>query len=133
LLGREDRDVIIMHSDMAPMPDDTNNHWYDELRRYARDLPQAGMLACDLLYPLQARDGSWLVQCAGGHADDARSPMSAAVSTRSTARSSKQAVPYGREHRRVRRAGWVIFGGVYIRRDAVGMRTAGPALSMGLC
>jgi hypothetical protein len=114
-----DRDVIIMHSDMAPMPDDTDNHWYDELRRYARDLPQAGMLACDLLYPLQARDGSWLVQCAGGHFDEGKIAYVGGGVDVEHGTILEQAIAYGREHRRVRRAGWVTFGGVYIRREVL--------------
>jgi hypothetical protein len=114
-----DRDVIIMHSDMAPMPDDPGNRWYDELLRYASELPQAGMLACDLLYPLQARDGSWMVQCAGGHFDHGRIAYVGGGVDVEHGTILEQAVPYGREHRRVRRAGWVTFGGVYIRREVL--------------
>lgn len=112
-----DRDVIIMHSDMAPMPEDIGNRWYDELLRYANDLPQAGMLACDLLYPLQARDGSWMVQCAGGYFDDGRIAYIGGGVDVEHGTILDLAVPYAHEHRRVRRVGWVTFGGVYIRRE----------------
>src|SRR5262245_58282281 len=61
-----DRDVIIIHSDMSPMPYDLTNRWYDELLHYARSIPEAGILACNLLYPLKSSDDRWLVQCAGG-------------------------------------------------------------------
>src|SRR5271157_5250729 len=43
-----DRDVIIVHSDMAPMPWDKSNEWYDALLEQRDILPQAGMIGCNL-------------------------------------------------------------------------------------
>ena len=48
-----DRDIIIIHTDMKPMPDDRLNHWYDQLFRKAEELPDAGIVACDLLFPIK--------------------------------------------------------------------------------
>jgi hypothetical protein len=46
-----DSDIIIIHSDMAPMPEDKTNGWYDALLEYRKALPQAGMIGCNLFFP----------------------------------------------------------------------------------
>jgi hypothetical protein len=114
-----DRDVIIIHTDMAPMPADASNRWYDDLLGYVRDMPQAGILGCDLLYPLQGPDGTWFVQCAGGYFDCGKiAHIGGGVDVASLSILS-QAEPYRPEHRQVRRVDWVTFGGVYIRREVL--------------
>ena len=102
-----DRDVIILHSDMSPTPNDRFNRWYDLLLEYRRKLPRAGMLACNLLYPVARMGQSRRVQCAGG-----------------TFREGKIGHLTGdgvsaETLRRVRRVDWVTFGGVLIRRELI--------------
>jgi hypothetical protein len=111
-----DRDIIIVHSDMAPMPDDRTNRWYEDLLGYAQAMPEAGMLACNLLYPMRSANGEWLVQSAGGIFRDGKiSHIGGGVNV-GLQRIDDVARPYGVDFKKVRRAEWVTFGGVYIRR-----------------
>ncbi len=116
-----DRDVIIVHTDMQPLPDDLNNQWYDDLLRYADELPDAGLIACDLLYPVRAASGRWYVQSAGGHFDDGNiGSIGGAVDARNaTVRSG--ALEYDDSYRRIREVDWVTFGGIYMRREILDM------------
>ncbi len=103
-----DRDVIILHTDMAPLPNDQTNAWYDELLRMAGKLKDAGAIACDLLYDKPTPEGERLTQCAGGTFDDG-------------AISHIHHTPYDDEYGHIRRAEWITFGGVYLRRAALDM------------
>ncbi len=100
-----DRDVVIVHTDMSPLPDDRDNSWFRALLAHAARLPDAGIVACDLLYPEQ-KDGEWLIQCAGGNFDGGKLGY---IHSR----------PYGTDLRVVREVAWATFGGVYIRREAI--------------
>ncbi len=111
-----DRDIVIMHSDMAPMPDDRTNQWYDDLLGYVDAMPEAGMLGCDLLYPLKSAKNEWLVQNAGGFFKDGKIGWIGGGVEVGQGIISDAARPYGDDLKKVRRAGWVTFGGVYIRR-----------------
>jgi hypothetical protein len=39
-----DRDIIILHADMLPLPEDTENNWYYSLCAYAEQFSEAGIL-----------------------------------------------------------------------------------------
>jgi GT2 family glycosyltransferase len=111
-----DRDVVLIHADMAPMPDDLANSWYDALLRYRTKLPCAGMLACNLYYP-RARDEPLRVQCAGGtfswgQIDYLRGVVQEDIDL------TRDGVPAGML-RKVRAVDWVTFGGVLIRREVI--------------
>ena len=101
------------------MPDDKTNQWFDRLLEFADELPQAGMVACDLLYPLQRPDGAWLVQCAGGYFNEGKlGYIGGGVDVEKQIISNAARV-YGDDLKQVRRVQWVTFGGVYIRRDVL--------------
>lgn len=106
-----DRDVIIMHTDMAPMPDDLGNSWYEKLLEYVKQLPDAGAIACDLLFPHKTERGHWAIQCAGG--------IFTAEGQISHIGGRGVDVDYDDQYVDVRRAEWVTFGGVYLRRAAL--------------
>jgi hypothetical protein len=117
-----DRDIVILHSDMAPMPDDTCNGWYDALLQYRSSLPRAGMLACNLFYPRSAPGDPQRVQCAGGtfrqgQIRHLRGPV------QKWKNPTLKGVP-AEVLRRVRAVDWVTFGGVLIRRELI--RACGP-------
>ncbi len=103
-----ERDVIILHADMAPMPDDLSNRWFRDLCDFAQQLPDAGIVACDLLYPQRMDSGDWSVQCAGGIFREGQIDY---VHGRH--------LPYGDSFRTVREVAWATFGGIYIRRHAI--------------
>ncbi len=114
-----DRDIVIMHADMSPMPDDQTNGWYDELLSYARAMPEAGMLACNLLYPMKSTDGNWLVQCAGGYFRDGKIGYIGGGVDVGQQTILEVARAYDDDLHKVRRVAWVTFGGVYIRREVL--------------
>jgi hypothetical protein len=103
-----DRDVIIVHPDMSPLPDDIENAWYDRLLDYGEEFPGAGALACDLFYPHRLSCGSHAVQSGGGvfvgglikHVHGKR-------------------MPYDRRFRWPRKVAWATFGGILLRRRAL--------------
>lgn len=106
-----ERDVIIIHTDMAPMPGDETNTWYERLLQHVADLPDAGAVACDLLYPEPTSSGSQAAQCAGG-----RFNAEGKIFHNGGAEHA-----YDARYDHVRIADWVTFGGVYIRRAAIDM------------
>lgn len=116
-----DRDIIIIHSDMAPMPGDHPNRWFEELSAYRDKLPSAGMIACNLFYPKKEPNESDAVQCAGGTFENNQiGHIHGPVVT-----ASDQATGLTADMLRgVRYVDWVTFGGVLIRRDVI--RACGP-------
>jgi len=115
-----DHDVIILHTDMAPLPEDTNNDWYPQLLAAVEALPAASLIGCDLLYPLQV-GGQWYVQCAGGwFRGDAFGHVGGHVDLQAGAVGA-EAVPYDDRFAHARRVDWVTFGGVYLRREILDM------------
>jgi Glycosyltransferase family 17 len=117
-----DRDIIILHSDMAPMPDDLSNRWYDALLQYRNRLPCAGMLACNLFYPRATPDEPLRVQCAGGMFCEGQIAHLYGV-VQEERHAMKEAVPAAML-RETRAVDWVTFGGVLIRREVI--RACGP-------
>lgn len=116
-----DRDVIILHTDMAPMPDDADNAWYTQLLAAVAALPAAGLIACDLLYPLQAETGAWYVQCAGGWFKNGELGHIGGHVDWRNGTASIDAELYDSRFAQPRPADWVTFGGVYIRRTLIDM------------
>jgi hypothetical protein len=112
------RDIILIHTDMAPDPADEGNAWFERLVYFADALQDAGAVACDLLFPEPTSSGKPAVQCAGG-TFDAHGQIG---------HLGGREHEYGERYRGVRRAEWVTFGGVYLRRaalDAVGLMDRG--------
>ncbi len=107
-----ERDIIIVHSDMAPFPGDAPTLWYDQLCDYRALRPEAGMIAANLYYPLAAPDATQRVQCAGGTFIDAtiahlHGYVDAVGGVSQTLLDA------------VRPVDWVTFGGVLIRRAVI--------------
>jgi hypothetical protein len=110
-----DRDIIIIHSDMSPMPGEPPRHWYDALCGFRETLSDAGMLACNLFYPT-AQSASVSVQCAGGTytnglVDHLHGPLVEALGSGQGITRALLAS--------VRPVDWVTFGGVLIRREVI--------------
>ena len=116
-----DNDIILLHTDMTPVPEDVTNRWYDELLQYAGAMPHAGMLACDLLYPLETADGGRLVQSAGGYIIDDKITYIGGDVDVAAGSVGPGARRYDETLKRVRRVDWVTFGGVYIRREVLSL------------
>lgn len=116
-----DRDVIIVHTDMRPMPDDINNAWYTTLCAQVEQLPDAGLVGCDLLYPLKSATGLWYVQCAGGFFKNGRVAHYGGGVSLAEGVATEIAYEYDERFANVRSSQWVTFGGVYIRRETIDM------------
>ncbi len=115
-----DRDVIIIHSDMAPMPGEPPTQWYDTLCGFRETQPNAGMLACNLFHPTPP-DEPVSVQCAGGtfvngHVNHLHGPLLEAPGDGQGVARAWLA--------QTRPVDWVTFGGVLIRREVI--RACGP-------
>jgi beta-1,4-mannosyl-glycoprotein beta-1,4-N-acetylglucosaminyltransferase len=114
-----DRDIVVLHSDMAPMPNDQSNRWYDQLLQYRDRLPNAGLLACNLYYPRTTPDEPWRVQCAGGTFREGKiGHLHGGIQEDKLEGISDVAL------RTVRAVDWVTFGGVLIRREVI--QACGP-------
>lgn len=116
-----DRDVIILHTDMRPMPHDQTNEWYRSLISHARRLPDAAIVACDLLFPVKAPSGNWYVQAGGGFFREGGIGWIGAGVDRATLVASPSAVEYDERFRTVRSVDWATFGGLLIRREIIDM------------
>jgi hypothetical protein len=110
------RDVIVIHSDMAPEPGEPFLQWYDALVSYRGELPSAGMIACNLYYN-PTSNGAVNVQCAGGTFADAR------INHLHGGLDEPEGIA-SELLKRVRPVDWVTFGGVLIRRELI--RACGP-------
>jgi hypothetical protein len=116
------QDVILIHSDMSPMPEDTSNAWYDSLLAYRDALPHAGMIACNLFYPTKGADEPRRVQCAGGQfRDGGITHLHGRVLE--AADEKQDGVPRALLEQ-TRPVKWVTFGGVLIRREVI--QACGP-------
>jgi len=105
-----DRDVIIIHPDMYPMPDDPNNTWFERLLDSVEDLPDAGAIGCDLIFPEPTETGELAAQCVGGKIREGKIKHMGGRNR-----------VYDERYRGVRQTEWATFGGVYIRREAIDM------------
>lgn len=104
-----DRDVVIVHTDMAPTPEDRRNNWFDALIAQRDELETAGLIGCNLYYPERLGGG---LQCAGGIFTDGKiSHLTGSVGSRPGLTQQDLG--------RVRKVDWVTFGGVLIRREAI--------------
>jgi Glycosyltransferase family 17 len=116
-----DRDVIIVHSDMRPMPNDHTNDWYRALCDHAAQLPQAGIIGCDLLFPVQSLSGHWYAQCAGGYFKNGQIGHYGGGINVHDGVVTPAAYEYDDRFSKVRPTAWATFGGVYIRREVIDM------------
>jgi hypothetical protein len=106
------RDIILVHSDMAPQARDHAMEWYDALVCYSADLPAAGMIAGNLYYPDLTPNGAVRVQCAGGTFVNGKIGHLHGNVDEPGGVSSELL-------KRVRCVEWVTFGGVFIRRETI--------------
>jgi GT2 family glycosyltransferase len=116
-----DKDIIILHADMSPLPEDTTNSWLDELLSYVNKFPEAGIFGTTLLYPAKNKDTeNYYIQHAGGQFKNGEAihiggglELSSGHAVRTLEEDS------GQFDGKVREVPWVTFGGIYIRRSVL--------------
>lgn len=116
-------DIIILHADMMPMPDDTSNEWYYELLGYVDKYPEAAIFGTTLLYPAKDNENNYYIQHAGGRFENGEAIHCGGGLDLFSSRTVRQLESSTEKYGRVREVSWVTFGGVYIRRS---MLTALP-------
>jgi len=103
-----DRDIVIVHSDMAPLSGQTAIEWFEQICEYRNQLPEAGMIACNLFYPRHNPEEPRRVQCAGG---TFRKETVGHLHGDVTEGSGRENGVTDAMLRRVRPVDWVTFGG----------------------
>jgi GT2 family glycosyltransferase len=115
-----DRDIIILHADMLPLPDDINNDWYYKLCAYAKQFPEAGMLGTTLLYPAKDNNNNYYIQHAGGQFINGEAiHFGGGLELHSSRASKELETDQGQYDGKIREVSWITFGGIYIRRSVI--------------
>ncbi len=115
-----DRDIIILHADMLPLPEDTKNYWYKELCSYADRFPEAGIFGTTLLYPAKDEQGNYYIQHAGGKFHNGEAiHFGGGLELFSGSASRELETDKGQFDRKLREVAWVTFGGIYLRRSLI--------------
>lgn len=112
-------DIIILHSDMLPMPEDKNNTWYEELLSYANKYPEAGMFGTTLLYPATSESGNYYIQHAGGQFVNGEAIHFGGGLELFSSSASRNLEEDKGQYDRLREVSWITFGGIYIRRSVI--------------
>jgi len=112
-------DIIILHADMLPMPNDKYNEWYYDLINYANKYPEAGIFGTTLLYPAKDDNDNYYIQHAGGRFENGEAIHFGGGLELFSARTVRSLESDTRKYDRLREVAWVTFGGVYIRRTVL--------------
>ena len=114
-----DKDIIILHADMSPMPEDNDNEWYTQLLQYAQKYQEAGILGTTLLYPAKDKDNNYIIQHAGGRFYNGEAIHYGGGLDLYSSKASRQLEPWSDKYNKVREVPWCTFGGIYIRRAVI--------------
>ena len=113
-------DIFIMHADMFPVEEDTDNNWFDDVLKYVEEYPEAGMFGCLLLYPAKDENENFFIQSAGGKFTDGVPDHfgSGLILENKSQFKQNLEVDDGR-YLTVREVAWTTFGGCYLRRSFI--------------
>jgi Glycosyltransferase family 17 len=111
-----DRDIIIIHSDMSPMPGEHAMAWYEALSAFRDNTLGVGMLACNLFFPRATRESPVRVQCAGGFFRDGKIGHLHGILTENP---DEPGGVSSKMLSQVRPVDWVTFGGMLILREVI--------------
>jgi hypothetical protein len=114
------RDIIILHADMLPLPEDTNNSWYYNLCQYAAQFEEAGIFGTTLLYPATDKENNYYIQHAGGQFINGEAVhFGGGLELHSSRASKGLEADKGQYDKKIREVSWVTFGGIYLRRSVI--------------
>lgn len=114
-----DRDIIILHADMLPMPEDINNSWYYELLGYVSRHPEASIFGTTLLYPSKDTNNKYYIQHAGGQFVNDEAVHFGGGLDLFSSRTYRKLESDNGQYDNLREVSWVTFGGIYLRRDVL--------------
>jgi hypothetical protein len=115
----KDRDVIILHADMLPLPEDKDNSWYDELLAIVDAHPEAGIFGMKLLYPQKNDKNQYIIQHAGGRFEkNGEAVHFGGGLNLFDGRTNKELEVDEGQYDKLREVSWVTMGGIYIRSSA---------------
>ena len=110
-------DIFIFHADMTPMPG--KERWWEEIEKYASQLPDAGIIGCKLLYPLRDENEKYYIECAGGKFENEKPDhYGSGIDICNRIAFKIPEVDEG-QYDKVREVAWYTFGGIFIRRDVL--------------
>ena len=113
-------DIFILHADMQPIEET----WYEDIQKYAKKYPEAGIIGCKLIYPTENYKNKPVIQSAGGKFNNAFPEHFGSGLDLFSKKKWKDELEYDEgQYDKVREVAWTTFGGVYIRRevlDAIG-------------
>ena len=111
-------DIFILHADIYPLNDDTDNNWFNKVLSYVDKYPEAGIFGCLLLYPAtHGEEGKHYIQSAGGKFKDNKPDHFGSGLCLDTGGKFKDEILIDEgQFDCVREVAWTTFGGVYIRR-----------------
>ncbi len=114
-----DDDIIILHADMLPMPDDIDNNWYTEILNYVQAHPEAGMFGMTLLYPAKSNNNKYYIQHAGGQFVNGEAIHFGGGLELFSSSTARQLEEDTGQYDRLREVSWITFGGIYLRRSLI--------------
>jgi GT2 family glycosyltransferase len=113
------KDVIILHADMLPMPEDTENRWYKDLLNYVQKHPEAGIFGTTLLYPAKSDNSKYYIQHAGGRFVNGEAIHFGGGLELFSSSANRQLEEDEGQYDTLREVSWVTFGGIYLRRSVI--------------
>lgn len=118
-------DIFIMHADMSI---GNNENWMEDILKYVKKYPEAGMFGCKLIYPPESTENKKIIQSAGGKFTDENETDYKKIRPDHfgggvnllTGKVYKNSLEEDLgQYDKVREVAWTTFGGVYIRREVI--------------
>ena len=110
-----EHDIFILHADMGPHHDGG----FDEVLKYVKKYPEAGMFGCLLLYPAKNDKNQYYIQCAGGRfTNNKPDHFGSGLVLENNAQFKNLEIDTG-QYNNVREVAWTTFGGCYLRRSFI--------------
>ena len=111
-------DIFILHADIYPLNDDTDNNWFNKVLSYVDKYPEAGIFGCLLLYPAthEEKDKHYIQSAGGKFKDNKPDHFGSGLCLDTGGKFKDEILIDEGQFDCVREVAWTTFGGVYIRR-----------------
>lgn len=111
--------IFIMHADMLPIEDDTDNNWFSDICDYLNKYEEAGILGCKLLYPAKdEKSNKYIIQSAGGRfINDIPDHFGSGLDILNNKQFKSELEIDNGQYDYIREVAWITFGGILLRRE----------------